>query len=125
MELTSLPWNVRKHLSGGIDDAIVSIGSDHHETAQTALFQPGQEVFPCLTRLIPIGRETKDFAPSIVIGAIGNHQRFRDNPAVLTYLEIRSIDCEERVITFDRPVAEGLDFLIEILTDIGNCGFGD
>ena len=42
-------------------------------------------------------------------------KRFRDNPAVLTYPEIRSTDREERVITFDRPVAEGLDFLTRSL----------
>ena len=112
-------------LSGGIDDVIVSIRSNHHETAQAALFQPCQEVFPCLTGLIPVSRETKDFALSIVICSIGNHQRLRDNPAVLTYLEIRGVDREERIIAFDRPISECLNLVIEVFADIGNGGFRD
>ena len=89
MELAPLPGDVRKHfpdggqiacgyVAGDRADAlrvaaarieffaIVSIGRDHHEATQTAFLQACQKVLPCLTGLVPINGEPKDFALSVL-----------------------------------------------------------
>ena len=75
MELAPLPGDVRKHFPDGVDNAIVSIGRDHHEATQTAFLQACQKVLLCLTGLVPINGEPEDFALSVLTCTIGDHQR--------------------------------------------------
>src|SRR5262249_34951170 len=98
-------------------EAGMSVADDELHTLQAALHQRAEEATPERFRLGLADVEADHFPVAGLVHAVGEHERLADDAAAITDLLHLGIKPQVRVAALERPVAEGVDLLVEALAD--------
>jgi hypothetical protein len=106
-----------EHLGDRLLQAGVSIGDDQSDTGQSALDQAAQEAAPERLRLGLADVEADHLAVAALVHRVGEHQALaHDAAAVADLLHLR-VQPQVGVAALERPVAEGVDLLVQAGAD--------
>jgi hypothetical protein len=108
-----------------VAQAVISIGDHQLDALETALDQALEESRPERLSLRGTNAETDDLAPAFGCDRHGDYRRDRDDAAAVADLEIGGVEPQIRRFPVDRPVEEGVDPVINVLTEFRDLAFRD
>jgi hypothetical protein len=95
----------------------VRVGHDQLHAAETALDQAAEEAAPERLRLALADVEADHLSVAGLMHGVGEYERFRHHPAAVPDLLDLRIQPQIGVAALERPVAEGLDLLVQAGAD--------
>jgi hypothetical protein len=113
VDAAALP-GAAEHLRDRLLQASVRVGDDQLPAAEATRDQRAQEAAP---ERPPRRRRVRSLAVAGLVHAVGEHERLAHDTARVADLLDLGIEPQVGVAVFKRPVAEGVDLLVEILTD--------
>jgi hypothetical protein len=88
---------------GGRAQALVVIGDDQIDAAQTAIGQRAEEPGPEDLGLRGTRGDAQDLAPAVGVDGHGDYHGDTDDPAALPALQVGRVNPEIRPVALDRP----------------------
>ena len=69
--------------------------------------------------------QADDLAPAVAVRRHGDYRRDRDDAAALALLQVSGVEPQIRPLAGERPIGEGMDALVDLLTELGNLRLAD
>ena len=111
--LPSCAENLR---DGGLD-ALVRVGDDQLDPAQSAAGQLAQELRPDRFGLGCADLQAQNLAPPVGVDPDGDDDGDRHDPPAAPDLEVGGVDPEVGPVAFERAVEEGLHLAVDLLAE--------
>lgn len=114
-----------QHLAHRRLQALMGVGNDELDTAQTTAGPATQEVEPERLGLGGADCHAEHLAPPVGVDADGNGDDHRDDPAALAHLHVSSVQPQIGPVALDRPGEKGLHPLVDISAQAGDLTLAD
>ena len=106
-------------------EALVGVGDHQLHPAQAAPHQAAQKLRPERLRLRGPGRHAEHLTPTLGVHRHSDYRGHRYDPAALAHFDVGGVDPQVRPVTFERPVQERVDALIDLFAQPRYLALGD
>ena len=114
MDPAALPGRVDQLGAGGLD-ALVGVGDDQLDAAQTPPSQLAQKLHPERLGLRGTDVHAQHFAPPIRIDADRDDDGHRNDTVIAAHFDVSRIEPDVRPVAFERAIEEGIDPRVDLL----------
>src|SRR6185437_1186775 len=116
VDAAALPAGV-EHLGDGGLDALVGVGDDEFDAAQTAAGELAQKRRPERLGLGGTDVHAENLAPAVTVDANRDDHRDRYDAAILAHLHIGGVDPQIRPVALDRAAEKRLHLVVDLAAE--------
>jgi hypothetical protein len=120
----TLPGRLEHALDGRLD-TLVGVGDHQLDPGEPPALELAQELQPEGLGLRGADVHTQHFAPAVGVDRHRDGHGDRDDPPVLTDLDVGGVDPEIRPVPFDRSGQERLDPVVDLFAQAADLALGD